>query len=172
MVTAQGSRGDIILFEDFVGAEIPVASAVAYAGNVTGYKIGRFKVTGDLVETDTGAISVAVSNGALRISGNNENGKGVAIGTEVIFDPALNGMLSMETRVQRAVVTASIFHKLSLNIRNLEGMKNDKNRIAVRRWLCGVTPNIGYHVTKYASGKSRTCTRGRIREAVHNSNAV
>jgi hypothetical protein len=106
MVTAQGSRGDIILFEDFVGAEIPVASAVAYAGNVTGYKIGRFKVTGDLVETDTGAISVAVSNGALRISGNNENGKGVAIGTEVIFDPALNGMLSMETRVQRAAVTA------------------------------------------------------------------
>ena len=108
MTTAQGSRGDIILDFDFVGAEIPVASATAYAGNVRGYKIGPFKVTGDLVETDTGALSVATPNGALRISGNNENGKGVAIGTEVIFDPALNGTLTMETRVQRAAVTAGV----------------------------------------------------------------
>jgi len=105
---ARGSIGDIHLFEDFTGAEIPVASAVAYAGDVRGYKIGQFKVTGDLAETDTGVVSVAISNGAARISGNNEDGKGVAIGTEVIFDPALNGTLRMETRVQRAAVTAGV----------------------------------------------------------------
>ena len=108
MTTAQGSKGDIVLFHDFVGAEIPVASATAYAGDVRGYKIGPFKVTGKLAETDRGAISVATPNGALRIGGGNENAEGVAIGTEVIFDPALNGTLTMEVRVQRAVVTAGV----------------------------------------------------------------
>ena len=106
MVTAQGSQGVIHFGMDFGGADIPIASAVAVGGAITGYNIGPFRITGDLVENDTGAIQVAILNGALRISGNNEDGKGVAIGTGVIFDPALNGTLTMETRVQRQVVTA------------------------------------------------------------------
>ena len=109
MVTAQGSRGDIVLFHDFTGAEIPITSAqVVSNGAHEGYNIGPFKVTGKLSETDTGAISVPVTNGALRLSGNNEAGEGAAIGTEVIFSASLNGTLSMETRVQRVVLTAGV----------------------------------------------------------------
>ncbi len=105
MVTAQGEWGDIILEHDFSGAELPVAGTGAYAAaGGTAASIGPFKITGDLAENDTGTVSVAVSNGALRISGNNEDGKGVAVGTEVIFSPALNGTLTMITRVQRQVV--------------------------------------------------------------------
>lgn len=105
---AHGEMGDILFEMDFGGADIPVASAVAVGGAITGYNLGPFRLTGDMVETDTGAIQVAIHGGALRISGNDEDGKGVAIGTGVIWDPALNGTLVMETRVQRAVVTAGV----------------------------------------------------------------
>lgn len=109
MTTAQGSMGDIVLFHDFTGAEIPVEATGAYASTgVEGYKIGPYKVTGDMAQNDRGAISVARRNGALRLDGGNEDGKGVAIGTEVIFDAGAMGTLYMETRVQRAVVTAGV----------------------------------------------------------------
>lgn len=109
MTTAQGSRGDLIFFHDFGGAELPVAGTGAYgAAGGTAASIGPFKITGDLAENDTGTVSIAISNGALRISGNDEDGKGVAVGTEVIFGAALNGTLTMETRVQRQAVTAGV----------------------------------------------------------------
>ena len=109
MVTAQGSWGNMDDRFNFIGAEIPVEGTGAYAGTGTaGYKIGPFKVTGDMAQNDRGAISVARRNGALRLDGGNEDGKGVAIGTEVIFDVGAMGTLTMETRVQRAVVTAGV----------------------------------------------------------------
>ena len=105
---AQGSRGKIELWNDFCGPEIPLANAIAYGTSAGGcnYYLGDYKVTGDLGETDTGVVGLPIVNGAVRVSGNNENGKGVAIGTEAVFSPTLMGPLIAETRVQRAVVTA------------------------------------------------------------------
>lgn len=109
MVTAEGERGNLHFEHDFAGAEIPVEGTGGYAGTGTaGYKIGPFKVTGDHAQSDRGAISVAVSNGALRLGGGNQDGKGVAVGTEVILSPALNGPMVLTTRVQRAAVTAGV----------------------------------------------------------------
>mgnify|MGYP003143007676 FL=1 len=105
---AQGSRGKIELWNDFCGPEIPVANAIAYGTSAGGcnYYLGDYKVTGDLGETDTGVLGLSIVNGAVRVSGNNENGKGVAIGTEAVFSPTLMGPLIAECRVQRAVLTA------------------------------------------------------------------
>jgi hypothetical protein len=93
-----------------LGAEIPVANAIAYGTSAGGcnYYLGDFKVVGDLGETDTGIVSIAKANGYVRISGNNENGKGVALTTEVIFSPKLNGTLVLETRLERASVAAGV----------------------------------------------------------------
>ncbi len=112
MATAQAGRGHIELFDDFCGPEIPVANAVAYGTTAGGcnYYLGPFKVTGDLGETDTGIVSLAKASGYVRISGNNEDGKGAAIGTESVFSPVLNGPLIYETRVElQALTTRSIF---------------------------------------------------------------
>lgn len=111
-MVAQAGLGKIILFDDFCGPEIPVANAVAYGTSAGGcnYYIGPFKVTGDLGETDTGVVSLAKASGYVRISGNNEDGKGVAIGTEVVFSPVLNGTLVCECRLElQALTTRSIF---------------------------------------------------------------
>ena len=110
-MTTQSEFGRISLFNDFCGPEIPVANAVAYGVDAGGcaYFLGDFKVTGDLGETDTGVVGVdGVVNGVIRVSGNNENGKGVAVGTGIHFSPVLNGTMVAETRVQRAAVTAGV----------------------------------------------------------------
>jgi hypothetical protein len=53
MATVQGPRGQIEIFEDFVGAEVPVALTNAF-GN-----IGSLRVIGDgLAETDSGIVSL------------------------------------------------------------------------------------------------------------------
>jgi len=111
MVTVQSEFGRISLFNDFCGPEIPVANAVAYGVDAGGcaYFLGDIKVTGDLGETDTGVVGLdGTVNGVVRVSGNNENGKGVAIGTGIHFSPVLNGTMVAETRVQRAAVTAGV----------------------------------------------------------------
>ena len=110
-MTTQSGLGRIELFDDFCGPEIPVATNVAYGTTAGGcnYYIGPYKVTGDLGETDTGVLGMdGTVNGVVRVSGNNENGKGVAIGTGIHFSPVLNGTLVAETRVQRAAVTAGV----------------------------------------------------------------
>ena len=110
-MTTQSGFGRIELFDDFCGPEIPVANNVAYGTTAGGcnYYIGPFKVTGDLAETDTGVLGMdGVVNGDVRVSGNNENGKGVAIGTGTHFSPVKNGTMVAETRVQRAAVTAGV----------------------------------------------------------------
>ena len=109
---AQSGYGKILLFDDFAGPELPVEVNLAYAaaGNAAP-RIGPFKVTGDIGETDTGVVNVdGKVNGWVRISGANANGKGVAIGTGTAFSPSLNGPLALETRVEmRALTTRSIF---------------------------------------------------------------
>ena len=107
---AQGGYGKIRLFDHFCGPEIPVANAVAYGTSAGGcnYYIGPYSVKGDLGETDTGVVSLSKAGGWVRISGNNEDGKGVALCTEIIFSPALNGPLAIEARVERQALTAGV----------------------------------------------------------------
>jgi len=109
---AQSGYGRIRLFNDFCGPEIPVANAVAYGTSAGGcnYYLGDFAVKGDLGETDTGVVALGITSGAVRISGNNEDGKGVALTTDLVFSPALNGTLCVEARVQmQALTTRSVF---------------------------------------------------------------
>lgn len=109
---SQSGYGRIRLFNDFCGPEIPVANAVAYGTSAGGcnYYLGDFAVKGDLGETDTGVVALGITSGAVRISGNDENGKGVALTTDLVFSPALNGPLAVEARVQmQALTTRSIF---------------------------------------------------------------
>ena len=102
---AESGPGKIDLFDDFTGPEMPVAITAAY-GASAGFYLGPFSVKGDLAENDTGVIALAVPSGAVRISGNNENGKGVALTTELVFSPSLMGVLTLEARVQMAALTA------------------------------------------------------------------
>jgi len=95
---------------DAGGAEFPVENAVAYATSPTHPNIGDFILKGDIGETDTGAITVSIFNGALRISSNDEDGKGAALTTELIFRPDKNGPLVLEARVQlQSLLVRSIF---------------------------------------------------------------
>jgi hypothetical protein len=109
-ISGQGSVGRIRLFNDFCGPEIPIANAVAYGTTAGGcnYYLGDFKVTGDLGETDTGVVGLSKASGYIQISGNNEDGKGVFVGTEVVFSPTLNGPMVVEARVERAAITAGV----------------------------------------------------------------
>ena len=112
---AQSAYGRIRLFNDFCGPEIPVANAVAYGTSAGGcnYYLGDYAVKGDLGETDTGVVSLSVPSGAVRLSGNNEDGKGAALCSEIVFSPALNGPIVLEARVQlQALTTRSIFFGL------------------------------------------------------------
>jgi len=102
----QSGKGRIELFEDFTGPDCPVANAEA--STTPGHFIGPFKITGDTVETDTGTVNVDKANGYLRISGNNEDGKGVAIGTNPIFSPVLNGTLVLEARLEMQALTTRV----------------------------------------------------------------
>lgn len=108
MATVPGEWGEVVLRDHFAGPEMPVATASAYGAQYS--SIGPFRVTGDLVETDTGVVGLAKAGGFIRISGNNEDGKGVFIGTEVVLSPALNGPLVWEARLElQALTTRSIF---------------------------------------------------------------
>ena len=109
---AQSGVGRIRLWNDFCGPEIPVLNAVAYGTSAGGcnYYLGDFSVKGDLGETDTGVVALGITSGAVRISGNDENGKGVGLCSDLVFSPALNGTLVLEARVQmQALTTRSIF---------------------------------------------------------------
>jgi hypothetical protein len=109
-ISGQSTLGKIVLYDDFCGPEIPVANAIAYGTSAGGcnYYLGPFRVTGDLAETDTGVVGNSKANGYITISGNNEDGKGVFVGTEVCFSPALNGAMVLEARVERAAITAGV----------------------------------------------------------------
>ena len=103
-ISGQSGVGEIRWFNDFGGAEIPVANALAYGttGGGCNYYLGDFKLIGDLAETDTGAVSTDKGNGYILLSGNDENGKGAAIATGVNLSPALNGTIVVECRLERA----------------------------------------------------------------------
>lgn len=99
---AQSGPGNIEHLAFMGGGEIPIADTVAAPINWDGF----FKIVGDLAETDTGIVSIDKAGGWVRISNNNEDGKGAGFGTAVAFSPALNGTLVLETRIELAALTA------------------------------------------------------------------
>ena len=107
---AQGGYGRIRLFHDFQGPEIPVANAVAYGTSAGGcnYYIGDFSLKGDLAQTDAGLVSLSKASGYGRLGGDNQDGKGAAICTEICFSPVLNGPMAVECRLERAALTAGV----------------------------------------------------------------
>ena len=108
---AQSGYGKLDYKFDFMGAEIPVAGTGAYGGTGTaGYKLGEFKVTGDLTRNDCGVVSLAKSGGWGRLTSSaSADGDGCAVGTEVIYSPTLNGPLAVEARVESQILTARTF---------------------------------------------------------------
>jgi hypothetical protein len=107
-ITGIGEKGEIVLFEDFCGPDCPVANAEA--STTPGHFIGPFKILGDTVETDSGTVNASKSSGYLTLTVNDEDGKGVALATDVCFSPVLNGALVLEARVETSALTArSIF---------------------------------------------------------------
>jgi len=104
-ITGQSGRGEIVLFEDFLGgADIAVTDtdAIKTAAGVC----GPFSVFGSLAETDCGIVLLGKASGYGRITGTNEDGFGLAVGTEVSLSPALNGPIIVEARLELQATTA------------------------------------------------------------------
>jgi hypothetical protein len=99
-INAQGGVGKIRLFEDFCGAEYPVAESGAVGW------LGDFRVIGDgISETDTGipideATCPLSGVGIFTTSGDDKHACG--LGTALCFDVGLMGPIIMECRVQFA----------------------------------------------------------------------
>jgi len=99
-----GEFGQIFLFDDFCGPNCPVANAEA--ATTPGHFIGPFRIVGDTVETDSGIVVASKASGWATLTVNDENGKGIGLGTDVCFSPVLNGPLVFETRVETSALTA------------------------------------------------------------------
>lgn len=112
-IDGQSGRGQIYLFSDFCGPEIPVANQKAYgdSGGGSASFTGPFKVMGDIVNDDSGVVALAKSSGYLRVIGSaNADGDGCAVGTAVCLSPALNGTLVLEARVEmNELTTKNVF---------------------------------------------------------------
>lgn len=104
-IKAMGEVGGIYLFEDFLGsADVPVSdTAVIKIG--PGSVQGPFSIYGSLAETDCGLVLIGKANGYGRVTGTNEDGYGLAIGTEVSLSANLNGTIVIETRVEHSALT-------------------------------------------------------------------
>lgn len=104
-VSGQGEIGKIVLFEDFVGGT-NVAVANTDAIMTGGTDAGPFSVYGSLAETDCGLLMLGKASGWARITGTNEDGFGLAIGTAVSLSADLNGPIVIEARVEHCALTA------------------------------------------------------------------
>lgn len=108
-ISGQSGVGKIRLFHDFLGAEVPEKTAVAYGTSAGGctYSIGDFRLVGDTADADDGGMpTINRANGYARLTGTDEAGQGMAIATEISFSPVLNGPLILETRLETQVLTA------------------------------------------------------------------
>ena len=104
-ISGQSGVGKIRLFEDFLGGSdiaITDTDAIKTAAGVC----GDFAVYGSLAETDCGITLLGKASGYGRLAGTDEDGYGLAIGTEVSLSPALNGQIIVEARVEMAALTA------------------------------------------------------------------
>ena len=105
--SGQGVDGKIRLFSHFCGGEFPVANAVAYGTSPTHAYLDGFRITGSIHDTDSGIATVSKANGYARLTSSaTADGDGIFLGTEVCFSPTLNGTIVVDTRLERAALTA------------------------------------------------------------------
>ena len=104
-VSGQSGCGKIRLFEDFLGG-VDVAVSDTDAIKTAAAFAGPFSMYGSLAETDCGLILLGKSSGWGRITGTDEDGYGLAIGTDINLSPALNGQIIVEARVEHQALTA------------------------------------------------------------------
>lgn len=104
-LSGMSGEGKIRVFDDFLGgADVAVSDtdAIKTAAGVA----GPFAMYGSLAETDCGLVLLGKASGFARVTGTNEDGYGLAIGTEVSLSAALNGPIIVEARVEHQVLTA------------------------------------------------------------------
>jgi hypothetical protein len=143
-LTGQSGIGKIRLFHDFCGPELPIAGTTAV--NATGggmFKIGDFKITGDVTNTDSGVVALEKANGYIRIIGSaNTDADGIAIGTDLCFSPLLNGPLILETRVEMAeLTTKNVF--IGFCTANADEVVEPIT--SVTETITKVVPSVGFH---------------------------
>ena len=102
MATIQSEVGQIVMFEDFLGAEVPVALTTHFEN------LGQFLVTGlniDDAAAGAPALTSAGLNGVARLTTFTTEQDSIFVRTGVIFDVALMGTLVAETRVKSETIT-------------------------------------------------------------------
>lgn len=97
---AQSGYGKIRECLNMIGASMPIGNTE------TGASMGPFQVTGSIDETDSGIAILSKTGGWARLTGTNEDGYGIALGTNVGFSPALNGPLAFEVRLEMQALSA------------------------------------------------------------------
>ena len=111
MATVQGPIGKIEIFEDFVGAEVPIALTNAF-GN-----IGSLRVIGDgLAETDSGIVALDSDavNGVAQFTTTNEDKHAIGVSTSTMFDVGNMGTIVAEARVRLpAIANREVFFGFS-----------------------------------------------------------
>ncbi len=100
-ISGMSGVGRIRLFEDFLGG-YDVAITDTGAIKLAGDSVGPFSMYGSLAETDCGIILLGKASGYAQLAGTDEDGYGIAIGTEVSLSPALNGQIVVEARLELA----------------------------------------------------------------------
>ena len=122
MATVQGPIGKIEIFEDFVGAEVPIALTNAF-GN-----IGSLRVIGDgLAETDSGIVALDSDavNGVAQFTTTNEDKHAAGVTTSAMFDVGNMGTIVAECRVQFPDLDTKEFYfgltDENVDAENLEG---------------------------------------------------
>ena len=93
---AQSGKGRIEIFEDFVGAEVPVALTA------TTDRLGELRIIGDgLDESDSGVINLESDglNGVGHFIATDEDKHACGFTTSLMFDAALMGTIIAEARV-------------------------------------------------------------------------
>ena len=108
-LTGMGGYGRIRMFEDFLGGP-DVAVSNTDAIKTAAASAGPYAMYGSLAETDCGLVLVGKANGWGRLTGTDEDGYGIAIGTEVSLSADLNGPIVIEARVEMAsLATTNVF---------------------------------------------------------------
>ena len=111
MATVQGPIGKIEIFEDFVGAEVPIALTNAF-GN-----IGSLRVIGDgLAETDSGIVALDSDavNGVAQFTTTNEDKHAAGVTPSAMFDVGNMGTIVAEARVRLpAIANREVFFGFS-----------------------------------------------------------
>lgn len=108
MATTQSGPGRIVIFEDFLGPEMPVA------GTLTSFNFGQFRLVGQgIANTDSGITSSETDpnlNGVVKVIATDEDNHSAGLTTAKCFDVAKMAPIIMETRVQFSDLNTKAFY--------------------------------------------------------------